>query len=440
MKNSTGARQQRIFISNAGENKAERRALFENQVLRLLSMRTEDYVATLDAERVMDAFAAHATSSGDETEDADRFVADSDAAIGDIAYSPQNRDVLSRLADRKKGGAARAFTRSTEILEGTHNAEALATGRELVEIAAQRQPRGIWQVIAGKVGSGKTEILVHLACLAYQRGVKVAIIDLDPSRVMTALHEEPFAEAAGADLVLIDNAQHAPHSSPGLDNWWNALERHLRKSACVVVAATPGTLAAVDALSPRREDASRETEIGSFDCDFRRALIGELDRRQHAERGGSRMTDAAVNRLAEELWGNGWQLADGVEACRGYANVMARDPRPEEIDEIAVNVGASTRQVRFGHAAFFTALERGCDIGPLSKEQQHELAFYVTRTITGQPLETIGKAYGFGREAAVQAIARVECCAREDDTIRRLIGAVQSELNGRPHNESGSET
>ncbi|RTL61531.1 MAG: hypothetical protein EKK41_27085 [Hyphomicrobiales bacterium] len=345
---------------------------------------------------------------------------------------------MSRLhARRKSAVSARASTRSTAILRGTHNADALAAGRELVEIAAKRPSLGVWQVLSGKGGSGKTEMLVHLACAAHQRGeMNVAVIDFGTSRTVVAPQQAPFSSIAEADLVLIDNAHCAP-AATGKNSWWEDIEQQLRKSACVLVAVTPGPHAAAHDPWRRQPTAWRETEIGSFDCGFRRSLIGELDRRQQAERGGIRMTDGTMGRLAEELWGNGWQLADGVDACRSYANVMERQPRSKEIDEIAANVAGPKRREGPSLGAIEVAVTRACDqelqSAPSNREAgleetTRDLHLYLTKAITGQPLEAVGRQFALGRRAAMQASRSIERKLHNHPAMRRSVEAKLAEF------------
>lgn len=432
------AGRQHMFVSYAGGERAVRKAAFERSVLQLLSMSAEGYVATLNANRVMDAFQARAASSGDDPTEDEHDSLDAAETAGVDKIAPQGDDLLSLLDVRLKSAAcAPEFTQATNTLLGAHNAEALAEGQEIVEIAAQRPSRGIWQLVSGKAGSGKTTLLLNLAIMALRRGdMNVTVIDLGTSASTRGTTENAHTGRPGADLVLIDNAHCSPPASHKRE-WWADFQRQIPKSACVLVAVAPEAMA--DASDPWRQcsGAWRDTSIGAFDCDFRRRLIERLSRRQMAEHGGTGMTDAAVSRLAEELWGNGWQLAEAVDACRSYANVMAREPTPGEIDEIAFNiVGAGAQNAASLEAIRRTIerrIERTCDLEHVglpackavsNKTSQRDMVLYLIKTISGGSLDVIGQQLDLGRQSAVQSMLRTERSLQNDHDAQRFIDAT----------------
>ncbi len=425
MAKNSHARRHQIFISRAAEEELSRKAAFQRTVLNLLSKRPEQFVATLDADRVADAFVAYA-SSAREVEDSEQSGIDHPDAGNGTCNTLNDRALPSGLA-RKSARSAPVSTRATTI-EGAHNIEALTAGRELVETAAKRPTCGAWQMLSGKGGSGKTTMLLHLAILAQEEhNLNVAVIDFGASQ--TAMVEGyGIAGLADADLVLVDNAHGSPPRSSEID-WWKEFNRQVSKSACVLVAVTPDAHGAHEAPWRQCSDTWRDTSIGAFDCEFRRALIGDLSRRHTAEHGGAQLSDAAVGRLAEELWGDGWQLAEGVAACSAYATVMAREPRPDEIDDIARNLAASSPRYLF--TPIWYEIQRDLNLASQTEDKQRDAALYAAKKITGQSLEQIARDLELGREAAVHAIRRMECRAREDDAIRRVIDTKVDEFEAR---------
>ncbi|MBA4233963.1 MAG: hypothetical protein C0465_25660 [Ralstonia sp.] len=438
MDNIANSGRQDLFISYAGDDKVGRRAAFERNLLQLLSQPAHDYVAEMNVPRVMASFHAQAASADTESSDDEHADVGAALAAGIDNVASQGNDLLSRLsAARKSAACAPAFTRPTDVLRGAHNAEALAACEELVEIAAQRPSRGIWQSLSGKGGTGKTTILLHLACMAHHRGnMNVAVIDLGASEITTATTQSEVVGIAGADLVFVDNADRSPLHSRQTD-WWAQFARQVSKSACVLVAMTPDAIGSANAPWRAHAGDCRDTAIGSFDCHFRQALIERLCEQRQIPADVVAMPDGAVERLAEELWGNGWQVGAAVEAYSAYRHVIARHPTLDEIDKIAANIGASAiRHVpSLGKIADAVARTWDPEKDPLraSQHDQGELwrsgiELYVAKSVTGRPLDLLARQLGLERGAAVEAMHRIERARRQNREFCQSLERIEIEF------------
>lgn len=421
--------QYRLFLSYAGDQHISRKAAFEQSVLRLLSQPAEDYAGEMNVTRVMAALRAPDACQPRRSEDEQRNV---DAGVVDIvedAASGGDQLPARVCAAPKSVGCAPASTQHASCLRGAHNAEALAVGQDLVTFAAKRPSRGIWQLVSGKGGSGKTTLLVHLACMAaHRRNLRVRYVDLGATDGSADPAKNTVTGMAGADLIFIDNADRPAHAS-NQAQWWAEFDSQVSKSACVVVAVTPDALSSGSRWWPERINRLRDTELGLFDHAFRRALIGDLIGRPRHRHGDRSLSIAALDRLSEELWGNGWQLDEGIRACLSVASVLQREPKPEEIDAITVNIAASRHRDRPPLGAIRDAVEPACDaaLRTLSTDQAvfrgqqtRDLALYLTKAISGQALEAVGRHFALPRRAAMQAIRSTDRQLSADNAFRQL--------------------
>lgn len=435
---NSGPGRQRIFLSYASDDTIKRKAAFERSVLGLLSQRAEDYVASMNVERVIATFDAQASSSecNQSDDDHDKIEIAETTGIGNT--KSHGHDLLSRLnAARKSAASAPEFTQATEALRGAHNIEALEAGEELVDIAAQRPSRGIWQLVSGKGGSGKTTMLLHLACLAQRRSdMNIAVIDVGASEIVTDTGNSEVVGVAGADLVFIDNAHRSPRA-PRQTDWWAQFAKQVSKSACVLIAVTPDSIGSANEPWRKCSDAWRDTTIRSFDCAFRHLLIDELSRRHVAKHGGPHMTAATIGRLAEELWGSGWQLAEAVDACRGYTNVMAREPKLAEIDEIASNIAGVERQHARPLELIRRSVKRAFDLERVSSRGSQEksskivesdVVLHLTKVISGLPLNLLSRQLGITRGSAIEAMYVIERARTESREFCRSLLRLEAEL------------
>lgn len=424
---NSSTRRPTLFISYAlDDDKVRRKAAFEKSILDLLSQRTEDFVSSMNADHVMTALQVDAASSLEEPTEANCAHVGASPAQ-DARDERMEFSTGSHLAP-KSAGSAHASTRSATTLQGRHNAEALSAGCELVDIAARRPACGIWQSLSGKGGSGKTAILLHLACLAHRRSdMKVAMIDLGADQITAGAPEGSFADVGNADLILIDNAQRAPRGWRATD-WWAQFARHLAKSACVLVSFTPNATGSANEPWRVHADVWRETEIGAFDYEFRRALVQQMSEQRAMTTGMADIPEDAIKRLAEELWGNGWQLAAAVEAYVAFRNVMARPPTYDEVDVIAANVSASPDQRATSLATISNAIDRAWD---RSHAMRSDLVLSVAKAVTGHPLQRLAGQLGLDRSSALEAMHRIERARRKDREICHSLERVESELNQR---------
>lgn len=434
----TGPGRQRVFISYSNGDRVTRKAAFERSLLQLLSQPAHEYVAAMNVERVMDALQVRAASSCASQAEDDQADIDTAETAGIEDVTCQGNDLLSRLnAARKSAACAPEFTRATDVLRGAHNAEALAAGKELVEIAAQRPSSGIWQSLSGKGGTGKTTMLLHLACMALRRGnMTVTVIDLGTFESTNYATDKVLPDVANADLVLIDNADRSPLASRQTD-WWAKFSQRLPKSACVLVAMTPDTFGSANEPWPAHSGDWRDTAIGSFDCHFRQTLIARLCEQHRIPPAVTAMPACAVERLAEELWGDGWQLGAAVDAYSAYRHVIARQPTLEEIDKIAANIGASAIRHVPSLETIADAVARTWDREehPLHASQQDQvklsrrgLELYVAKSVTGRPLDLLATQLGLGRGAAVEAMHLIERARRQNRAICQLLERIEVEL------------
>ncbi len=434
----TGPGRQRVFISYSNGDRVTRKAAFERSLLQLLSQPAHDYVAAMNVERVMDALQVQAASScASQAEDDHARIHAEDADSAHDAEAGDN-DLLSRLrAHTKSAACAPEYIRPPDVLQGTHNVEALAAARDLVEIAAHRPSRGIWQSLSGKGGSGKTTMLLQMACMALRRGnMTVTVIDLGTVERSNCATDKALPDVADADLVLIDNADRSPLASRQTD-WWAKFAQRLPKSACVLVAMTPDTFGSANEPWRAHSGDWRDTAIGSFDCRFRQTLIARLCGQLRIPSAVTAIPDGAVKRMAEELWGDGWQLGAAVDAYSAYRHVIARQPTLEEIDKIAVNIGASAIRHVPSLETIADAVARTWDREehPLHASQHDQgklsrrgLVLYVAKTVTGHPLDLLATQLGIGRSAAVEAMHLIERARRQNREICQSLERIEVEL------------
>ena len=421
----------RVFISYADPNAARLRSAFNNEIMRLLTMTPGDYVATANVDATMTALAA-----GDVRDDGDVEIPKANSVTSD--HEAPRPDLSSLLRhEMRQGGDTDNARPLPEILHGAHLAEALMAGRELVASTKRRPAERAICVISAKAGAGKTTLLAHLASVARkQPDRKIGIIDFGCVRTHLWRESDFASEMNEADLLIIDNAD-TQSAAPDRNALWSMLRRQVPDEASIIIAAGADVRAAANEAWRGLPGRSWDVTIGSFDCAFRRDLIGHLSRSRQKAMGGMAMPARSIDRLAEELWGNGWQIRKAVDAYSAYQLVMARQPTAKEIDRIAANVSAQDIRTPPSIEAIADAVTQFNDHGvrtglASTYEGRHEpssdVVLYLAKALTKHPLDRLARRLGLRRHEAVQSMHRIERAQADDIIFSQALDRMETRL------------